>query len=182
MTHAKLPVSSKQTHGFSATAGYPCGCTIDCAKSRNDIIGSGRGLLRSAINALSIINDSTENHKYGPAGGLPALCETIAYKLRIENRINIGDANRIIVTAGANMAFLNILFAITDPGDEVILPLPYYFNHEMAIVMLNCKPIIVSTDENYQLCPDRIRNAISNKTRAIVTISPNNPGGVVYPE
>ena len=150
-------------------------------------ISLGQGVVyygppQSSIDALSMINDSIENHKYGLVGGLPALCETITNKLKLENRINIGNGNRIIVTAGANMAFLNALFAITDPGDEVILSLPYYFNHEMAITMLNCKPVLVSTDENYQLCADKIRTAINKRTRAIVTVSPNNPSGVVYPE
>jgi aspartate/methionine/tyrosine aminotransferase len=121
-------------------------------------------------------------HKYGAVQGLPLLLDATATKLRVENRIDIGDAaDRLIVTGGANMAFLNALFAITDPGDEVILPLPYYFNHEMAIRMLNCVPIAVPTDDHNQLCPEAIRRAITPRTRAVVTISPNNPSGAVYP-
>ncbi len=150
-------------------------------------ISLGQGVVyygppQTAIDALSPLNDSVDNHKYGLVGGLPALCDTISNKLKLENKIIVGNGNRVIVTAGANMAFLNVLFAITDPGDEVILSLPYYFNHEMAITMLNCKPVLVSTDENYQLCTDKIRRAISKRTRVIVTVSPNNPSGVVYPE
>jgi aspartate/methionine/tyrosine aminotransferase len=80
------------------------------------------------------------------------------------------------------MAFMNALLAITDQGDEIILNIPYYFNHEMAIVMANCQPILVGTDENYQICPDAIEAAITAKTRAVVTISPNNPTGAVYPQ
>jgi Aspartate/tyrosine/aromatic aminotransferase len=130
-------------------------------------ISLGQGVVyygppQTAIDALSQLNDSVDIHKYGIVGGLAALCDTISNKLELENQIIIGNGNRVIVTAGANMAFLNILFAITDPGDEVILSLPYYFNHEMAIAMLNCKPVLVSTDENYQLCTDKIRKAINN--------------------
>ena len=58
------------------------------------------------------------------------------------------------MTAGANMGFVNAVLAITDPGDEIILNLPYYFNHEMAIAMADCKAVCVPTDENYQLQPD----------------------------
>ena len=80
-----------------------------------------------------------------------------------------------MVTAGANMAFLNVMLAILDPGDEVILPLPYYFNQEMAIRMLNAVPVAVPTTADYQLQVDAIEAAITPKTRAIVTVSPNNP-------
>ena len=87
-----------------------------------------------------------------------------------------------MVTAGGNMAFVNALLAVADPGDEVILQTPYYFNHEMAITMANCRATLVPTDENYQLQPDLIAEAITDKTRAVVTISPNNPTGAVYSE
>jgi aspartate/methionine/tyrosine aminotransferase len=93
-----------------------------------------------------------------------------------------GAGYRVIVTAGANMGFVNAICAITDPGDEVILLLPYYFNQEMAIRMLDCTPIAVATDERFQPRPGPIEHAITEKTRALVTISPNNPSGAVYPE
>src|SRR5205085_353517 len=77
-------------------------------------------------------------------------------------------------------AFAEALTAITDPGDEVILLRPYYFNHEMAVMLADCKPVIVDTDENYQIDVDAIRAALTPRTRAVVTISPNNPTGAVY--
>ena len=80
------------------------------------------------------------------------------------------------------MAFMNALLAIADPGDEVILPTPYYFNHEMAITIANCKAVLVPVDDHHQLRPAALRAAITPRTRAIVTISPNNPTGAVYPE
>jgi aspartate/methionine/tyrosine aminotransferase len=64
----------------------------------------------------------------------------------------------------------------------VILPLPYYFNHEMALVMTDVRPVLVETDDQFQLRLDRIEAAITPRTRAIVTVSPNNPTGAVYPE
>ena len=81
------------------------------------------------------------------------------------------------------MAFLNAILAICDVGDEVILLSPYYFNHEMAVTIAGCKPVVVPTDpRTYQPRVDAIRAAITPRTRAVVTISPNNPTGVVYPE
>jgi len=136
----------------------------------------------SALTAIRDFGRQAEQHLYGPAFGHPALVSSIRDKLRLENGIDVAAGYGVMVTAGSNMAFLNVLLAITDPGDEIILPLPYYFNQEMAIRMLNCTPVGVPTDSAYQLDLSRLRAAISAKTRAIVTISPNNPSGAVYPE
>jgi aspartate/methionine/tyrosine aminotransferase len=68
------------------------------------------------------------------------------------------------------------------PGDEVILPAPFYFNHEMAIEMAGCRAVRVPTDDRYQLSLDAIRRALTARTRIIVTISPNNPSGAVLEE
>ena len=119
---------------------------------------------------------------YGPVEGIPELAGILKRKLADENRIVINDERRLVVTAGANMGFLNALFSITDPGAEVILPTPYYFNHEMAIRMLNCVPVCVPTDPNFQIDPEVIEAAITPQTSAVMTISPNNPSGAVYPE
>jgi aspartate/methionine/tyrosine aminotransferase len=123
-----------------------------------------------------------ENHKYKLIQGIPPLVSAIAAKLQTDNGIEVDEQNSIVVTAGSNMGFMNAVLAITSPGDEIILQTPYYFNHEMAIVMASCRPVVVATDENYQLRPDAIAQAITERTRAIVTISPNNPTGAVYPE
>jgi len=121
-----------------------------------------------------------DNHKYKAVEGIPELQNAIAAKLQTDNGIEINNKNCIVVTAGSNMGFTNAILAITSAGDEVIIQSPYYFNHEMAIVMANCQPVIVETDASYQLNIDGIKKAITDKTRAIVTVSPNNPTGVVY--
>jgi aspartate/methionine/tyrosine aminotransferase len=79
------------------------------------------------------------------------------------------------------MAFLQAVLAVADPGNEFILPAPYYFNQEMALKMCGCVPVLVPTDESYQLDLDALAAAITPRTRAIVTVSPNNPSGAVYP-
>ena len=84
-------------------------------------------------------------------------------------------------TAGSNMAFLSVVQAITSIGDEIVLPAPFYFNHEMAVRIAGCVPVIVPTDAQYQIDPDALRRAVTPRTRAIVTVSPNNPTGAVYP-
>jgi aspartate/methionine/tyrosine aminotransferase len=127
-------------------------------------------------------SERPENHKYGPVQGIPPLLERLERKLLEENGIDLSRGYKLVVTAGANMGFLNTLFAIADPGDEVILPLPYYFNQEMAIRMLDCQPVFVPTDADYRLDLAALRAALTPRTRAVVTISPNNPSGAVYPE
>jgi aspartate/methionine/tyrosine aminotransferase len=136
----------------------------------------------SALAALRDFGQQAEQHLYGSAFGHPPLLTLIRDKLHRENGIDTAAGYDVMVTAGSNMAFLNVLLAIADPGDEVILPLPYYFNQEMAIRMLGYVPVGVATDSAYQLDVSRLHAAITEKTRAIVTVSPNNPSGAVYPE
>jgi aspartate/methionine/tyrosine aminotransferase len=134
------------------------------------------------------INDfmgQAQLHKYHAVTGLPELRESISQKLDQENGIQLkrGQSNQgyaLCVTAGANMGFMNAVLAITDPGDEIILLRPFYFNHEMAVQIAGCVPVVVDTDAAYQPIPDRIAERITERTRAVVTISPNNPTGVVY--
>ena len=90
--------------------------------------------------------------------------------------------NDVLVSAGANMAFFNTILTFTDPGDEIILLSPYYFNYEMAVKIIGCKPVIVPTDRAWQPNLDFIKAKITAKTKAVVTISPNNPTGAVYTE
>ncbi|BAZ66555.1 aminotransferase class I and II [Fischerella sp. NIES-4106] len=133
-----------------------------------------------AIEFLAKFLAEPTNHLYKAVEGIPPLLTVIAAKLQTFNSIKINTNNSIVVTAGSNMGFLNAILAITNIGDEIILNTPYYFNHEMAITMAGCHPVLVETDENYQLRPDAIAQAITSKTKAVVTISPNNPTGVVY--
>lgn len=150
-------------------------------------ISLGQGVVfypppKEAIDQISNFLETPKNHLYKSVVGIPPLLEIIEQKLLTDNQIKITDENAIVVTAGGNMAFMNAILAITNPGDEIILQTPYYFNHEMAIKMANCTPILVETDANYQLQPELIAQSITSKTKAIVTISPNNPTGAVYPQ
>jgi aspartate/methionine/tyrosine aminotransferase len=155
-------------------------------RSTPGTISLGQGIVSygpppEALEALHAFGQSAADHRYGPVDGQPDLLEVIAAKLVAENGLSL-DGRRIVVTAGGNMAFLNAVMAVTDPGDEVILPVPFYFNHEMALTMIGCRAVPVATDASYQLDLDALSDSITPRTRAIVTISPNNPSGAVYPE
>ena len=156
-------------------------------KNSPGTISLGQGVVHyqppaTAIELLPKFLSESKNHLYQSVIGIPELLTALAVKLSIFNGIDINDENAIVVTAGSNMGFMNAILAITSPGDEIILNTPYYFNHEMAIKMAGCHPVLVATDTNYQLIPSAIAAAITDKTRAVVTISPNNPTGVVYSE
>ena len=152
-----------------------------------DTISLGQGVVNygpppEAIAQIERFLAEPRNHKYQPVTGLPELVEAYAKKLAEENGIRTGEVAPVVVTAGGNMAFMNAVLAIADPGDEFILQSPYYFNHEMAVTMANCRPVLVPTDPQYQLQPEAITRAITPRTRAVVTVSPNNPTGAVYSE
>lgn len=154
-------------------------------KENPSTISLGQGVVfypppESAIAMLNQFWQNPDNHKYQSVIGISPLLSVITKKLEQENQILINENNYIVVTAGGNMAFMNAILAITSPDDEIILQTPYYFNHEMAITMANCVPILVPTNDQYQLNLEAITNAITPKTKAIVTISPNNPTGVIY--
>jgi aspartate/methionine/tyrosine aminotransferase len=140
----------------------------------------GYGPPREVLDAVAAFGQTVHDHHYGPDEGLPELIDVIRHKLQTENGLPL-DGRAIMVTAGGNMAFLTAVLAITDPDDEIILPLPYYFNHDMAVAIAGCRTIPVPTDATYQPLPELIRTAITPRTRAVVTISPNNPTGAVYP-
>ncbi len=142
----------------------------------------GYGPPAGALRAIPRFLSRPDFHKYLPDAGLPELRAAFEAKLRRENGIDAPFARRIIVTAGANQAFLNVVLCLCDPGDEVVLLAPYYFNHHMAIALAGARPVAVATDDRYQPRLSAIADAITPRTRAVVTVSPNNPTGAVYPE
>lgn len=144
--------------------------------------GPPQAAVDAVRDALASPEASRTLHGYGDGAGYAPLVAAITAKLKAENGIDVAQGSRVMVTAGANMAFMHAVLAITVPGDEVILPVPFYFNHEMAVEMAGCRVVRVPTDERYQLKLDAIEAAITPRTRAILTISPNNPSGAVLSE
>lgn len=148
-------------------------------------ISLGQGVVNygpptEALAKLPELMADAQLNKYQSVMGMPALIDALARKLSEDNGIIVGNDSNIMVTAGSNMAFLNCVLAISDPGDEFILPVPYYFNQEMAIRMCGGVPVCVPTHDDWSLDIQAIADAITPKTRAIITVSPNNPTGAVY--
>lgn len=135
---------------------------------------------QQAYDAVSTQLHSPQLNGYGPVAGIAELTAALSSKLQQYNAVAIDQSNAVFVTAGSNMAFSSLIPAIADPGDEIILLTPYYFNHEMAVRLANATPILVPTLSNFHPDLNAIERAITPKTRAVVTISPNNPTGAVY--
>ena len=134
--------------------------------------------LRQAI-AEAALNDDAA-HLYGPVLGLPELRAEIAQQWSAFYGGEIAPA-QVAITSGCNQAFTAILSTLAGEGDEVILPTPWYFNHKMWLDMTGVTTVPLAT--GVTLIPDVAEAArlIGPKTRAIVLVSPNNPGGTEYP-
>ena len=118
---------------------------------------------------------------YSETTGLFDLREEIAKKLKRDNRIE-ADPSEIIITVGAIEGLSAAVLAVVDPGDEVIIPVPGYSTHIRQVVLASGKPILVPTreDAGFSLDLDRLKDSVTDKTRAILYSSPNNPTGSVY--
>jgi aspartate/methionine/tyrosine aminotransferase len=119
-------------------------------------------------------------HLYGPVLGLPALREELASQWSASYAGTITPA-QVAVTAGCNQAFCAAIATLAGPGDAVILPLPYYFNHKMWLDMSGIETQALPTSDDLLPDPERAAGLITDRTRAIVLVSPNNPSGVTYP-
>lgn len=153
-------------------------------KIPKDVISLGQGIPffgppKEAVDAACSILHT--HYSYTSDAGSFELLEAISRKLKRENRLSVDPNRNIIVTSGANQAFINAILAITKPGDDIILFSPVYFNHVMAVKLASCNPIMIPVGDNYLPSIDLLQTNITDKTKAIVTVSPNNPTGAVYP-
>ena len=119
--------------------------------------------------------------RYAPAGGIPELREAIARKLKRDNATDL-PPSCVAVTCGAKQAIYNALVASLNPGDEVIVPAPYWVSYPDMATLAGGTPVIVETKEEdgFLLTPEALEEALSANTRWLVLNSPSNPTGAVY--
>jgi len=119
--------------------------------------------------------------KYTAVGGTPSLKTAIIAKLKRDNNLDY-TAKQILVSCGGKQSFFNLALAVIDPGDEVIIPAPYWVSYPDIIIIAEGKPVIVHTDitQGFKLTPAQLEAAITPKTRMLVINSPSNPSGAVY--
>jgi len=119
-------------------------------------------------------------NKYTPTKGILDLRKAISKKLK-KNKINRSE-DEIIVTAGTTSAIFMTLFSLINNGDEVVIFSPYFVAYEEIIKFVGGKPVVVKTDENFQPDIKLLKKSVTQKTKAIIINSPNNPTGAVYPK
>jgi len=121
-------------------------------------------------------------HRYTPAGGLPELKEAIAVKTMRDSGYSV-QASQVLVTNGGKQALYNAFATLLDPGDEVLLPAPYWTTYPESIMLAGGAPVIVMTDEasGYLASIEQLDAALTPATKALVFVSPSNPTGAVYP-
>ncbi|WP_346016810.1 pyridoxal phosphate-dependent aminotransferase [Chroococcidiopsis sp. CCMEE 29] len=119
--------------------------------------------------------------KYGPAAGEPKLREAIARKLKKDNNLDY-QAENVIVTNGGKHGLFNLMLGLIEPGDEVVIPAPYWLSYPEMVKLAGGVPMIAQTDAStgYKITPEQLRSAITTNTKLFVLNSPSNPTGVVY--
>ena len=123
-----------------------------------------------------------ENYsRYSPVPGYPDLRKAIVAKLKNENNLDY-SVNEILVSNGAKQSVCNTVMALVNPGDEVIIPAPYWVSYPQMVKLAGGNPVIVEAgfDQNFKMTPEQLEAAITPKTRLIILCSPSNPTGSVY--
>lgn len=123
-----------------------------------------------------------ENYsRYSPIAGYPALRKAICNKLQNENGLTYVP-EQIVVSNGAKQCVCNAVMALVSPGEEVIIPAPYWVSYPQMVLMADGKPVFVEAkiEQDFKITPAQLEAAITSKTRAIILCSPSNPTGSVY--
>lgn len=131
--------------------------------------------------AIKALNEGAT--KYTPSVGLPALREAIAAKLKKDNGLEYG-IDQICVTSGAKPAVYAALRAVINPGDEVIIPTPYWVSYPSMVQLCGGTPVLVETkpENGWKITAEEFENAMTPRTKLIIVNSPQNPTGAVYSE
>ena len=116
--------------------------------------------------------------KYIAIGGILQLREAITRKLKKDNNLSY-TANQICVSTGAKQAVFNAVMAVCNPGDEIIIPTPCWVSYVEMAKLAGAVPVLVPTDDKFHLITEEIEKPITNKTKAIIINTPNNPPGAV---
>jgi aspartate aminotransferase len=129
--------------------------------------------------AIKAINEGFT--RYTPVPGIPELLEAIAHKLKRDNNLEY-KPSQIIASNGAKHSLFNIMQALIEDGDEVIIPSPYWVTYPELVTYSGGKSIIIETEDvdGFKITPEKLKNVITDKTKILILTSPSNPTGAVY--
>ena len=152
-----------------------------------DVIGFGAGepdfptpehIVAAAVAAC----EDPASHRYSPAGGLPALREAVAAKTARDSGYQV-EPSQVLITNGGKHALYNTFATLLDPGDEVLLPAPYWTTYPESIQLAGGVTVPVDThmETGFRASVEQLEAAVTERTKALVFVSPSNPTGAVYP-
>ena len=150
-----------------------------------DVIGLGAGEpdFNTPQNILDAAVDSMNKGltKYTPSGGLPVLKKAIIDKLQRDNGLTYAP-NEVMVGVGAKHVLYTLFQVILDEGDEVVIPIPYWVSYPEQVKLAGGVPVYIegTASQNYKITAEQLRNAITEKTKAVIINSPSNPSGMIY--
>ncbi len=151
-----------------------------------DVIGFGAGepdfpTPVAIVEAAAAACRDEQNHRYTPTGGLPELRQAIAAKTRRDSGLEVA-ASQVLVTNGGKHAIANAFAALLDPGDEALLPAPYWTTYPESIALAGGTPVVVPTgaESGFKVTPEKLEAHASERTKLLVFVSPSNPTGAVY--
>ena len=149
----------------------------------HDVVGFGAGepdfdTPQNVIEAAKVALDAGHT-RYTPASGLPALKAAVAQRLSHKYGLVYAPED-IVISNGAKHSLFNAFAALLNPGDEVIIPVPYWLTYPELVRMSDGVPVYVQTDDSFKMTAAQLRAALTGKTKALILNSPSNPCGTVY--
>ena len=178
--------TSERVHRLSESA------TIAMARKARELKSQGQDIISLSLgepdfNTPDFIKDAAKDgidqnfSKYMPVNGYQDLREFISKKFKRDNDINY-TADQIVVSTGAKQSIANVVLSCVNPGDEVIVPAPFWVSYEEIIKMAEGIPVFIETsvDNDFKITPSQLKNAITDKTKMMIYSSPCNPSGSVY--
>ena len=131
--------------------------------------------------AIQAVQDNYNS--YTPVDGYPALKRSICKKFKRDNNLNY-ELNQIVVSTGAKQSIANTCMVLLNPGDEVLLPAPYWVSYSAIVTLSEAKSVVIpsSIETDFKITPDQLDKAITPKTKMVIFNSPNNPSGTIYNE
>jgi aspartate aminotransferase len=150
-----------------------------------DVIGLGAGEpdYNTPENILEAAYSSMKEGKtkYTPSGGLPALKDAVISKLKTDQQLAY-SRQEIMIGIGAKHVLYTLFQVLLDPGDEVIIPAPYWVSYPEQVKLAGGVPVVVesTSESSFKVTAEQVRNAITSKTKAVIINSPGNPTGMIY--
>lgn len=172
----------------------PASATLAMAAKARELKGQGVDVIGLSLgepdfNTPEFIKDAAiqavhDNYNsYSPVDGYADLKEAVCHKFKRDNNLTYSPS-QVVVSTGAKQSIANVCMVLLNPGDEVLLPAPYWVSYSAIVTLAEATPVVVPTgiEQNFKITPEQLEAAITHKTKLIMFNSPNNPSGTVYSE